>query len=192
MARPRTGDKNAQIAAATIAEVIEVGLSAFNINRVAKRADLSTGTIYRYFDNKDALLASVYVTIKREVHGVVMSAAQQEGSTKDRLSAVWWALFDYASCHHTAFEFTEVLAGEVQLNDNDSAALANMVAELRAILSDAIADGTLCEAPVSALMTMFAAPLQQHVRRLHLADTENCPKDAQAIFEMTWKAIAAN
>ena len=66
--------------------ILEEGLDATRISKIAKRAGLTDGALYRHFDNKDDLLAEVYLDIAREIEGHARRFSQQEGT--DRKSVV--------------------------------------------------------------------------------------------------------
>ncbi len=59
MARPVSGNKQQDIRNATIAEVAAVGSTGVSVNKIAKRAGVSVGTIYRFYETKDDLLFAV-------------------------------------------------------------------------------------------------------------------------------------
>jgi AcrR family transcriptional regulator len=61
MARPQTdldGGRDALLAL-MVALIEERGSSAFTMTELAARAGMSTANLYRYFDNKDALIEAV-------------------------------------------------------------------------------------------------------------------------------------
>lgn len=74
MARTKSGDKPKVIRAATIGEVAEVGSTAVSVNKIARRANLSVGTLYRYHETKDDLLFWVFKQVKIDIHDAMMAA----------------------------------------------------------------------------------------------------------------------
>lgn len=55
----KTGQTRQQIAAAALAEFLQVGLARATMDQIAARADVAKGTLYRYFPSKEALLQGV-------------------------------------------------------------------------------------------------------------------------------------
>ncbi|MDD2501941.1 MAG: helix-turn-helix domain containing protein, partial [Geobacter sp.] len=53
-------DKRIAVIQATIELVAEYGFHGSPMSRVAKRAGVAAGTIYHYFESKDALIESSY------------------------------------------------------------------------------------------------------------------------------------
>ncbi|MEM1206906.1 MAG: TetR/AcrR family transcriptional regulator, partial [Acidobacteriota bacterium] len=95
MARPKTGDKPRDIRDATVGEVAAIGSTSVSVNKIAKRAGLSVGTLYRYHKSKHALLSWVFLEVKRDIHNAMMGAASTLEGSAARLHAMWFALVDY-------------------------------------------------------------------------------------------------
>ena len=93
----------AELMAAALSLFVEKGFSATRLDDVAARAGVSKGTLYLYFDNKDALFKAV---IQEGILPVVAEneqiAAQHNGSSFDLLEKLlnnWWGkigLTDFA------------------------------------------------------------------------------------------------
>jgi AcrR family transcriptional regulator len=78
--------------AATRAILDEAGPNAVSLREAARRVGVSATAAYRYFANKEELLASVAVEGFRE-----LAAAMETGATEsDRLGGVGLAYFDFA------------------------------------------------------------------------------------------------
>jgi AcrR family transcriptional regulator len=84
-----------ELTAAALSLFVEKGFSATRLEDVASRAGVSKGTLYLYFDSKDALFKAV---IQEGIMPVVAEneaiAAQHTGSSCDLLSKLldnWWA-----------------------------------------------------------------------------------------------------
>lgn len=84
----------AELMAAALALFVEKGFSATRLDDVAARAGVSKGTLYLYFDNKDALFKAV---IQEGILPVVAEneqiAARHSGSSFDLLEKLldnWW------------------------------------------------------------------------------------------------------
>ena len=73
--------------------ILEEGLDATRISKIAKRAGLTDGALYRHFDNKDDLLAEVYLDIAKEIEGHARRFSQQEGTAEERFTGFLENLF---------------------------------------------------------------------------------------------------
>ena len=92
----------AELMAAALALFVEKGFSATRLDDVAARAGVSKGTLYLYFDNKDALFKAV---IQEGILPVVAEneqiAARHSGSSFDLLEKLldnWWGKIGLTGC----------------------------------------------------------------------------------------------
>lgn len=192
MARPRVGDKHKEIRKATIDEVVDNGFAAVSVNKIAKRAGLAVGTIYRYFDDKEDLFRAIYLEIKSDLHAHVMAAAAGRETSKDRIKAAWFALLEYACHNPNDFLFTESMGAQNILNVNEQKAVEQMASDLQSLLETAIEDGTMSPAPLAAVMMVLTAPAIQLARQSALNNTSLDDDLADEIFAMCWKAVAVH
>lgn len=191
MAKQKTGDKSGDIRIATIAEVVASGSSAASVNAIAKRADLAVGTIYRYYDNKDQLLRAVYLSVKADIHKSMMEAAANQGESKAKIQAMWFANLGFAHAEPKAFLFAELIVNDTILTPQDREKIAPLAEEIRAVLENAIRDGVVRDLPTDAILTVLSAPALQLGRAAALSG--NAPDSARAaeIFSLCWRAIKA-
>ncbi|QDG79075.1 TetR/AcrR family transcriptional regulator [Labrenzia sp. PHM005] len=191
MARLKTGDKPADIRRAAVDVVVEVGSSAASINTIAKRAGLSVGTVYRYHDSKDAVLRSVFLEIKRDVHHLLMSAAEAQSTSQDKLRAMWFALLDFAHNHPQDFAFAEVILNTSVLLPEEDAIIQEMAQDIGQIIEAAITDGTLRPANVRAINAVLSAPALRLGRQTAMSGVAPDPDFAEEIFDLCWRGVAA-
>lgn len=192
MARKKSGDKRSYIIKATVSEVVENGLNATSINVIAKRAQVSVGTVYLYFDNKEELLSAVYLDVKRGIHSTLIDALNSTQNTTDRLKLAWFSMLEYASENPNDFLFSEVLGNVDFLSIDDLNKIDELSTELRGFLEEGIADGTLKQENISAIATMFMAPLLALARQNARANTQIDRNLAETIYQMCWAAIASS
>lgn len=80
-------NRQAIVEAAT-AEVASGGYSSVTVAAVAARASLATGSVYRHFASKDALLSEVFRQVSRRELEVMEGLASQPGTAaRERLAA---------------------------------------------------------------------------------------------------------
>lgn len=91
-------DRAAEIIEAGFAEFMEHGFTAARLDSVAKRAGVAKGTIYLYYDSKEALFeAAVKSRITPIIQQAGQLAADHQGSVRELLGIVLDTV--YAMCH---------------------------------------------------------------------------------------------
>jgi AcrR family transcriptional regulator len=90
----RLADKRARILRAARDLVADAGWSAAQIDNVATKASVATGTVYRYWPSKAALCAEIVATVSAREVGTVRTIADERGMPAEKLTA---AILTFAS-----------------------------------------------------------------------------------------------
>jgi len=188
----RTKDENKRIAIrdATIAEVVAGGLAGASIARIAKRANLSQGTIYLYYPTKDALIRQIYIEIKLDMRNALMTCFDKTASTAENIRTVWFALLNYALDQPHFYAFAEYITAANLFDEQKEPVLADAERDMKAIITNAIDDGTLKNAPYESLQAILVAPISHLARKMNTTGKAVSAQTKQATFDMIWQGIA--
>ena len=119
----------------------EEGLDATRVSKIAKRAGLTDGALYRHFDNKDDLLAEVYLDITREMEDHAKRFSQQEGTPKERFTGFLEDLFGSFLEQPERLVLFESLNRAASVNkENKASMLEQTLSLLTNLLNEAKAD----------------------------------------------------
>jgi AcrR family transcriptional regulator len=88
MARPRSQDKREAILAAA-AQALAADGPAATTARIARLAGVAEGTVFTYFDNKDALLNELYVSLKAGLRESILDGFPRGAALERRVRHVW-------------------------------------------------------------------------------------------------------
>lgn len=77
-------DKRLAILQAALELIAEQGFHGAPMAMVADRAGVGTGTIYRYFENKDLLITELYRDLEQKLKGVLMEGYLPEKPIRER------------------------------------------------------------------------------------------------------------
>ncbi len=83
----RQADKRARILQAARALVADGGWPAAQVDRVAARADVATGTVYRHWASKAELCAEIVATVSAREVGIVAAIAAEGGAPAETLQS---------------------------------------------------------------------------------------------------------
>ena len=95
---------------------------------IAEQAMVGAGTIYRYFDGKEALVNAVYRKWKAEMNRILLDEAPQGVTPRSEFGHWWRGLWRFAQENPAAFTFLETHHHESYL-DEESRALAATLLE---------------------------------------------------------------
>lgn len=92
---------------ATIKIVNDIGFASSSVSKIAKEAGVSPATVYIYFKNKEDLLVSTYIDVKKELSKAMLRNFDKDLPIRDILRTIWFNMFDYILKHTDRFQFTE-------------------------------------------------------------------------------------
>jgi len=86
-ATKRLADKRARILAAARDLVADGGWAAAQVDHVAAKAGVATGTVYRHWSSKAELCAEIVATVSAREVGIVTAVADADGTPVEKLDA---------------------------------------------------------------------------------------------------------
>ncbi|WMN87349.1 TetR/AcrR family transcriptional regulator [Vibrio parahaemolyticus] len=89
MSSNTTLDKKAQILCAAEKLIAEQGFQGFSMQKLAREAGVATGTIYRYFSDKNHLLDEVRLDVAKRIAVEVQAGVSDDMSLKERYTKMW-------------------------------------------------------------------------------------------------------
>jgi len=105
--RTKDNIKQEALFEATIKLVNEIGFASSSVSKIAKEAGISPATIYVYYKNKEDLLVSTYIEIKRNMSKAVQKDFDDSLPIRDVLKNIWFKIFQYVSTHSAYFQYAE-------------------------------------------------------------------------------------
>ena len=200
MPEPRSAATNAATEDPKRQKILDAALAVFcertfagcNVPSIAERAGVATGTIYRYFPSKEALLNELYRTWKGELRRRLVDDGLRLDPGDDARAVFdhWWtALTGFVRDEPQAFEFLELHHHEPYLDDDshgealaiDAAALAFVEAGQQVgALRDDQAPAVLIALVYGALAGLFRA----HRLYGELVDTDAYDQAGDAVWDM--------
>jgi len=105
--RTKDDEKREALFEATVKLVNEIGFVSSSVSKIAKEANVSPATIYVYYKNKEDLLVSTYIDIKRNLSEAVLNNFDNKLPVRDILRNVWFNIFEYISNNLEYFKFAE-------------------------------------------------------------------------------------
>ncbi len=93
-----------QILAAADQVLIQIGIEHFTVDRVIEVAHIAKGTVYRYYKNKDEMLAELGVKALTLLQADFDRAVAQQTHSMDKVKAIVGACYQFYQHHLQYFE----------------------------------------------------------------------------------------
>lgn len=100
-------DKRESILKATLELVAEHGFHDAPCSVIAVRAGVAAGTIYRYFENKDVLINTLYNELESEINTALRCGLQPEQPVRERFLHLATGLLKFFISHPDKFRYVE-------------------------------------------------------------------------------------
>jgi len=104
MAKP---DKREEILRAALELIAEQGFHGAPMAMIADRAGVGAGTIYRYFENKDVLIAELYRDLEGRIYPALLEGYASEKPIRERFLHLGTALLWYFIENPLDFRYLE-------------------------------------------------------------------------------------
>lgn len=100
-------DKREEIMRAALELIAEHGFHGAPMAMVADRAGVGAGTIYRYFENKDSLIAEIFNELEKKVVESLMHGYSRDRSLRERFIYLSTMIIRYFVANAIHFRFIE-------------------------------------------------------------------------------------
>ena len=134
-------DKRDAITRAALELFVERGFHGVAVPEIADRANVGAGTIYRYFESKEALVNVLYREEKARFAQDVIESFPVATGARDLFRALWMRMVAYATKNEASFVFLELHHHAPYLDDESRAVETRMLAMFEAIITSAQARG---------------------------------------------------
>ena len=103
----KTLDKRSDIIQAALDLIVERGFHGTSMAMVAEKADVGAGTIYHYFESKEALIKELYQELEQKVMVTLWEGDPISKPIKERFIHLWTVLLKYFIAHPLYFRYIE-------------------------------------------------------------------------------------
>lgn len=182
-------EKRRQILEAALELFSDYGFHGASMAKLAQKANVPVGTIYRHFKGKEELIHALYVEIKRERIAAMLVGYDPDLPLRARFDLFWKNSYAYCISHPREFKFAEQYAFSPFLKDVSKAIQIDMSVELGRFFGDGYAQGVFKSIPVQTLSAIITGSLNALVTRALAGIVTLNPTDQQSVMDACWDAI---
>ncbi len=151
---PARPDRRESILDAALQCFVERGFHGTAMPQIADKAQMAAGTIYHYFDSKEALVNALYRSWKGAVAQRVFQAFPPTASPRKQFEVMWAEMVAFAMANPTAFAFIE-LHNHASYLDAESKAIDRTLKDFAATMIErAQAEGLVKRLDARVLMEL--------------------------------------
>ena len=187
--RHKDEQKQQAIIEATITLVNETGFAAASVSKIAKEAGVSPATLYVYYRNKEDLILSTYVEIKRAFGTAVMQGFDASLPIRDTLQLFWHNAFNYIAKEPGYFYFSEQFAKTPYADMVDPATVERHFAPIFDTLREGIERKVIKDVSFDVLTAFIFYPVMQLANPRVCRGFAGKSENIDIAFTLAWDAI---
>ena len=181
--------KREAVIKAAISLVNEIGFASASVSKIAKKAGVSPATIYVYFKNKEDLLVSVFLEIKKELSVFIFKDFDAVHPVRDILENIWYRAFDYVSNHREEFQFKEQFSNSPYSDLLNTQDFKKYFEPLTITIERGIREKIIKNADYDILTAFIFYPVMVLANPRVCSNFKITVKGVKESFEMAWDAI---
>lgn len=190
-ARSVKSDKREAILDAALDLFVERGFFGTAVPEIADKAGVGAGTIYRYFESKEALVNAIYRQQKQRFGGVVLADFPANSSTRDLFRTMWMRMAKFATENPKAFIFMELHHHQRYLDDQSRALEQRMLDLFTGVVVAAQARRELKQGPPRLLMGIVMGAFVGVIRSCVEVEQSLEHADWELAEQVLWEAVRA-
>ena len=185
------GDKREAIIDAALDLFVERGFYGTAVPEIADQAGVGAGTIYRYFESKEALVNAIYKQQKLLFAQVALGDFPATASTREQFRTLWMRMAKFACAHPKAFVFMELHHHQRYLDAENVALEQRMLDLFSNVVVAAQAKGDLKIGPPRLLMGIVMGAFVGVIRCCIEVDQPLDTADWKLAEQILWEALRA-
>jgi len=174
---------------ATVKLVNEIGFASSSVSKIAREAQVSPSTIYVFFKNKEDLLVSTYIELKRSLSAALLEDFDDSLPIRDIIKKAWFGIFRYITGNLEEYDYLEQFANSPYSALVDQEIIEQEFLPFIAVLEHGITQKIIKNANMNIIVAFMFNPISRlaNPRLCHgLAMDE---ADLEVAFTMVWDAI---
>jgi AcrR family transcriptional regulator len=183
--------KNENILEAAI-KLLSVHGTSVPTAKIAQQAAVSNGTLFNYYPTKQALLDSVYLSIKKEVSThVINQVAKETKHIKDLILLLWQQFISWAMANPLKQQVASLLRSSLAISDEVRALVDDIFRFINIKLKEAQNKQIIRNMPTEFLCEIAVAQMQATIQHARVNDfnQQQLSQLIQQSFEVYWNGI---
>jgi len=174
---------------ATVKVVNEIGFASSSVAKIAKEAGISPATIYIYHENKEDLLVSTYIEIKKGMGRALLQGFDTSMPIRDIFMMVWRNGFEHVSKHRADFHFTEQFANSPFIDLVDMEEVNKYFETIYQVIQRGIDEKIIKDVSFEILGVFMFYPMLILSNKRHCSGFALTDENIETAFNMAWDAI---
>ena len=186
------GQVREKILGASLVLFTQRGYFNTSVPDIARTAQVSVGSIYHYFEDKEDVARALYVGLMEGLQGELDRIAQQQATAHDRCRAVMAMLFALTESNREAMDFMLYAKHREFLPSERPVCSSKPFETMREFVKNGMSQGEIRKIDVMvATSCLFGGAIRLITARLDGVLAEPLPDKMESVWECAWRSVAA-
>lgn len=167
----------------------ERGYDGSTVPMIADKAKVGAGTIYRYFDNKESLVNSLFTKCVLQFSEAIRSDFPSRANTREQFTHIFFRLFEFARHNVNAFLFINSHCSGYYLDELSKQTFNDFLDFIIRVIEDGKEKGIIRILPSQALIAIVYEPIVMLVKMMETGKLTYTQDLAKELEESFWNAI---
>ena len=181
--------KQEAIINATVDLVNEIGFASSSVSKIAKKANVSPATLYIYYQNKEDLLVSTYIEMKKKMSRALLKNFDETRPYRDIFFTFWKNAFHFVRENRSLYSYSEQFSNSPYSDLVDHKELEKHFEPMFAILQKGIDQKVIKNVSFEILSTFIFYPVMILSNPKICRGVEVNDKMIETSFNLAWDAI---
>ncbi|GAA0134449.1 TetR/AcrR family transcriptional regulator [Paenibacillus sp. YSY-4.3] len=185
-----SNNKREDILEAALELFAERGYDATTVPTIAQKANVGAGTIYRYFENKEVLVNSLFQEcVQQLAQALILDEPLKEAPIRLKFKHIFMQISKFACDHEKALAFIGSHTGAQFLDESSKSMFQAFLDTIRRVLDEGKRQGILCPLPSNVLIAIVYGSLVELFKVIRMGMIEQSPGLLDQVEECCWNAI---
>lgn len=169
----------------------ERGYFTTSVHDIARLAEVSIGSIYHHFGDKEGMAQALVSLLTTHMEGLIRSGAAGHGSAHDRARGVVARLFQFAEQEPRAMDFMLTARHREFLPSAPPVCASRPFQMMREIVAEGMETGEIERMDVMiAASCLFGGPLRLIATRIDGLLDRPLPETLDEVWPLAWRSVA--
>lgn len=187
--RIKDEEKQEALFEATVKVVNSIGFASSSVAKIAKEAGISPATLYIYYKNKEDLLISTYVNIKRQISEMVWAGVDETLPIREIFRQIWFNMFEFTTKHPDYFQFSEQFSNSPFNEKVNQKTIDKMFKPIGDLIRHGISQKIIKDRNVDIISAFVFYPVIILSNPRLCKNFELTPVQIEIAFQLAWDAI---
>jgi AcrR family transcriptional regulator len=187
--RNKDQHKQDAIIKATVDLVNEIGFVSSSVSKIAKKANVSPATIYIYYKNKEDLLVSTYIEIKKKKSKAFLVGFDKTKPFRDIFFKIWVNAYEFVKNNKEISRYAEQFGSSPYSDLVDHAELEKHFEPFWEVLQRGIEQKVIKDVPFDILVTFMFFPIMTLTNPKFCKSLILNESVIETSFSLAWDAV---